>query len=409
MPLLRGRVAGEARAALDDLSARFLHLRPSRLPGLGLGDGAAGLAVVHAALHRLFPKRGHRARAEEALDFAMARLSRRRLGPGLWSGVAGIGWVLSTLLEAPTEGDGPSAVIDAALADYLDTVPHGPFDLIEGLVGIGVYALERMPHAPNAGKRLLERIVDRLGETARRRRPGIAWWSDPRWVPPRYRENRPGDWNLGVAHGVPGVVAGLGLIVASEVSPSTRKKARGLLEGSVEWLLAQELPRSEEGCFGRGAGPGLREPARLAWCYGDPGIAATLLVAARAAGEPAWERAALRVGLRAAARSEATAGVRDAGLCHGAAGLAHLFHRLYRQTAEKRFASASRVWFGRALAMRVPGRGFAGFRAFDPEGTGRSRWPTDPTLLTGAAGIALALVAATTHAEPSWDRTLLLS
>jgi hypothetical protein len=36
-------------------------------------------------------------------------------------------------------------------------------------------------------------------------------------------------------------------------------------------------------------------------------------------------------------------------------------------------------------------------------------WIADPGLLTGASGIALALLAATTDMEPAWDRMLLVA
>jgi len=216
------------------------------------------------------------------------------------------------------------------------------------------------------------------------------------------------DWNLGVAHGVPGVIAMLGRIAAADVDARTKKRALSLLERAVEWLLAQELPRSSEGCFAVAAGSP-REPARLAWCYGDPGIAATLFVAARATRNRVWERAAMRIALRAATRPADTAGVVDAGLCHGAAGVAHIFHRLFLATGEERLAEAARFWFARTLAMRRMGRGFAGFRVRVPPTMNKRGWLTEPGFLTGAAGITLALIAATTDADPTWDRTLLLS
>jgi hypothetical protein len=40
---------------------------------------------------------------------------------------------------------------------------------------------------------------------------------------------------------------------------------------------------------------------------------------------------------------------------------------------------------------------------------GEVRWDADPGLLTGAAGIALALDAATSNREPEWDRFMLVS
>jgi hypothetical protein len=44
-----------------------------------------------------------------------------------------------------------------------------------------------------------------------------------------------------------------------------------------------------------------------------------------------------------------------------------------------------------------------------PDDAGNIEWHPDPGFLTGAAGIALALLAATTAVEPEWDRILLAS
>jgi hypothetical protein len=73
-------------------------------------------------------------------------------------------------------------------------------------------------------------------------------------------------------------------------------------------------------------------------------------------------------------------------------------------TADSRLADAAQFWFARALEMRIPGRGIAGFAAREAGG-----WVADPGILTGAAGIGLALLAAITPIEPEWDRILLLS
>jgi len=395
-PLLQGRLANDAHASLAALSARSLRRRSSEVSDVSLAGGLAGLALVHAALARAFPEAGHRDRAQRALDRTLDQIGREPLGPGLYDGLAGIGWVVEHLAGGE-EGDDPCSVVDEALVRHVEHHPRNePFDLVDGLVGVGVYALDRLPRP--AARRLLRAIVSLLGEGAVRCAPGVAW---------RAAKN-PG-FDLGVAHGAAGVVALLGKITDTDVDARLKRRARALLEEAVEWILAQELPRTSGGCFAATVGSGnARTPARLAWCYGDAGIAAALLVAARAAREPAWERAAVRVGLRAAARPEASCGVRDAGLCHGAAGVAHIFHRLYRTTREKRFADASRRWFARALAMRTPGRGFAGFRAWAPDATGTVGWRADAGLLMGAGGITLALLAATGDNEPAWNRVLLL-
>jgi hypothetical protein len=84
---------------------------------------------------------------------------------------------------------------------------------------------------------------------------------------------------------------------------------------------------------------------------------------------------------------------------------------MYLTTWEQRLALAARAWLARAHARRGPyrSRSVAGFRAYAPDTNGKHVWLRDEGLLTGAGGIALALVAATTDAPPTWDRTLLLS
>src|SRR5262249_52458102 len=153
------------------------------------------------------------------------------------------------------------------------------------------------------------------------------WWTNPAWLPLESRKKFPrGYYNLGVAHGVPGVIALLGLVCAAGIA---RAEARRLLDCAVTWLLTQQGP----GGFPHWIEPQVAaSPARLAWCYGDPGVASALLCAARHVTEPDWERAAVVIAHQAARRPVAQSGVRDAGLCHGAAGLGHLFNRLFQAT-----------------------------------------------------------------------------
>ncbi|HYL06388.1 MAG TPA: lanthionine synthetase LanC family protein, partial [Thermoanaerobaculia bacterium] len=121
-------------------------------------------------------------------------------------------------------------------------------------------------------------------------------------------------------------------------------------------------------------------------------------------------RVAVDLALASAERPIATSGVRDAGLCHGSAGLAHLFNRCYQATGEPRLAEASRRWFEHALDFQLPGQGFAGYRAFwfQPD-TLEGSWRDEAGMLEGVAGIGLALLAGLGDFEPAWDRVMMLS
>jgi len=114
------------------------------------------------------------------------------------------------------------------------------------LVGFGVYALEQLP-SPSAIE-CLAYVVDRLDEIAERSADGITWFALPKLLPDSQRQLCPnGYYNLGVAHGVAGVIAFLANVYAldeREVRGVTRvrTKARQLLEGAVAWLLARRMP-----------------------------------------------------------------------------------------------------------------------------------------------------------------------
>ena len=99
----------------------------------------------------------------------------------------------------------------------------------------------------------------------------------------------------------------------------------------------------------------------------------------------------------------ATSGVEDHPICHGAAGLTHIFNRFYQATGEEGFRRAAEDWLDRLFAYRQPGQGLCGFPAPTTEG-----WLDEPGLLIGAAGIGLVLLGLVGEAEPAWDRVLTL-
>jgi hypothetical protein len=365
-----------------------------------LAGGAAGQAILHSYRARVAPDAKAEASARRCVDHARDAVARVAMEPSLFGGFIGVAWMIEHLaLGGGSEvEDDPLAPIDEALV-HMDPRTPIHFDLMSGLAGVGLYALERLPR-PRASE-CLQAVVARLAERAETIGDGCAWRTPPGALAAE-TVRRLGPFDLGVAHGVPGVIALLGAASRWDIATD---QAPALLEGAVRWLLDRRRPAGESGRFAASAGAGSDPaPARLAWCYGDAGIAATLFVTARAIGRSDWSEQALALAREAAARSDETSGVQDACLCHGAAGLGLIFQRLHQATAEPIFAQAARHWYGRAIALHRSGEGFAGYAsAF------RGGWVADPGLLRGATGIALGLLAATSSVEPEWDRVLLLS
>lgn len=413
-PILEGELAAQAAAAVTAVAEAIEASLPARNTNFGLASGQAGIALFFEYLDRVRPGAGYGEIAQRRLEQAIEDISTSLPAPNLFGGFTGVSWVAEHLQGGAAEDgeDGEEDLneeIDAVLRQHLSQTPWPhEYDLVGGLVGYGVYALERLPR-PSAVA-CLELVVERLAEIARPRDGGIAWHHTVQMLP---EPNRPwypqGVDNLGVAHGTPGVIALLARILAAGVAA---ERVRSLLADAVSWLLAQKLPEGESSVFPYGVGSGFKvRPARTAWCYGDPGIAMALLLAGRAAGEPAWEREALALARAVARRPPEDCRVEDAGLCHGAAGLGHLLNRLHQVTGDPELLAAARAWFGSALGYRQPGSGVGGFLAFipPPDDFERLVWTEEAGFLTGAAGVALALLAATSGVDPAWDRVLLLS
>jgi hypothetical protein len=400
---------GSAAAEVD----RVVHAIAGAVPGFlrdveGPPGDPVGPALLYGTLQRLYPERDYGQLAEDTLNRATDAAALPDIQPALISGFTGIAWTLQLLHGPFSPDDDPNEAIDSALHECVAAPDwRGPFDLLYGLVGFALYAIERLP-APQA-RACLEQIIARLDELAERGPVGITWRTLPEILIESQRRDYPhGYYNLGVAHGLPGVIAVLAQAVYHDVAG---EQARCLLEGAFSWTLAQQLAGGAATHF-----PAMilsdRPPtkSRLAWCYGDAGASASLLWAARAVGNREWEGAALEVARSAALRAAGDAGVIDAGLCHGAAGLAHIFNRLWQATGDSLFAEAARGWIGRALAMRGA-EGVAGFRFWDStaDESRPGAWVADVAFLTGATGLALALAAATRPFEPTWDRLLLVS
>jgi lantibiotic modifying enzyme len=406
-PLLDGSLRKRALAAVQEIIAALPDPSSTELNDASLSGGTAGLAIFCAYLSRVGLDTDEN--AVQFLEQALRSISTTPMDPSFYGGFTGIAWAAAQLEEQLLDSDeDPTEAIDEALIDYLSRSPWmDDYDLIGGLIGIGVYALERLPRA--SAVTCLEQIVGRLNETAEHNKDGVTWLTRAHLLPEHQREKCPnGYYNLGLAHGVPGVIALLGQTCAAGVA---LEKSRPLLDGAVAWLLRQRLDNAAASCFTAWVAPDVeRDDCRLAWCYGDAGVAAALFVAARCVNEADWEREAIEIARRAAKRKPESAGVNDAGLCHGAAGLGHIFNRLFQATGESVFREAARYWFERTLAMRRAGQGIAGFSSYRPGIDGqKEHWEDEIGILEGAAGIGLALLAAATDVEPAWDRMLLVS
>lgn len=413
--LLTGERADRAQSLVRSIAETLWATEPD-LPDLA--NGAAGVALFLAYFATIDQSRDWRGRAAALLFRAFDTARRSERPESFLKGAAGIAWAHRHVqrnfgVSGPDES---VSTIDGLLHEQLSQTPwKGVYELAHGLVGYGVYAAE-CADGP-AGQALLARVVERLEATALPSRHGLTWWTAPQNITDQERKTYPsGYFNLGLAHGVPSVIAILGYSCRLGIAD---QKARRLLEKSIAWLLAQRQPDEVGSCFGSlvpllGKAPPRR--TRLGWCFGDLGIASALYAAARNTGRSDWEGEALAIAERAASRPFDGSGVTEATVCHGAAGNAHLFNRLYQATGQAAFREAAQAWFDRTFTYHESdGRSSttteetSASRDESANGNRSGGWTDHPGFFGGLAGIGLTLLAAVGTTDPAWDRILLIS
>jgi hypothetical protein len=411
-PILSGTAAQQALQAVDAIAESITSVTsPYGERDPSLGRGQAGLALLYAWLSRTRRMPQAEVLARQCLDEASEAMSTQAMNASFYGGFTGVAWateMVDGLLDP--EAEDRSEAIDDALVRLLSRAEpwSATYDLVVGLTGFGVYALQRCPRPVAID--CLRLVVARLQECAQQDDHGLYWWTSPAELDEESRKQYPsGRADLGVAHGVAGVIALLGSICGAGIDLAT---TRPLLERAVSWLLAHSLPTEAGPTFPVWVAPGCEPwPARCAWCYGDPGIAAALLTAARGVGDVDWEKAAVALACRAAERPASETGVVNACFCHGAAGLAHIYNRMYHATGESKLGAAAQYWLERTLGFhrRASETGGSWVQG-SSEAARRELWTwTGVDIVDGAAGVALVLLAAATSVEPTWDRMFLVS
>jgi hypothetical protein len=377
-------------------------------------DGVSAVEVAAtdwgpALLHTYLPAAGGEpldtSRADSHINRAMDQMENGELPFTLYGGLCGVAWLCAhTDAVFDRRSEDAYEDVDQLLVTLSEAPLRKGYDLISGAVGLGVYFLERLPS--NVATDGLAHLVDALQASAIVTDDQATWFTPSMALPAWQREIAPeGYYNLGVAHGVPGIIGLLAEMKRAGVLPVGAER---LLRQACRWVVRQRQP---DGLYSPWIAPGVTPvTGRVSWCYGELGLSLTLLSAAIALQDEDLRQSAIDIARASAARTDFEKTL-DAALCHGAAGNGHLFNRLFQATGLQEFRTVATFWYTRALEMRLAGAGIGGYRAWRPLDMHfqprENPWEDDPGFLTGASGIALAFLAAVTHVEPTWDRVLL--
>jgi len=428
------RVADPERVAMLVAAASRQTAHPASVHWRdhAVGQGHAGLALLFGALDQQDPGQGWERTAHRHLTLAARALEAVPRPPaGLFAGLAGVGLVATVLSDDGARYRRLLATLDQALAARVPALVGAlerggeagrqgvrrrvggcavrELDLISGLSGIAAYLLLRREE-PGVGAALHE-VLGSLVELTGSDEEGPRWRTRADQLGPDERARYPtGYLNCGLAHGIPGPLAVLSLALRVGTGlpglPDAVARTADWLSAhrtddpsGPNWPNAVSLPDGS-------ADSGPVVPARSAWCYGGPGVAAALRLAGNALGDTASRHHDLAAAALSAAlaRPAEVARVDSPTFCHGRAGLLAITSTFARATGDDGFRRAAAA-MAAELVDRFDPAAPLGYRDLELGG----RRIDQPGLLTGAAGIALALLGATSPAEPAWVRLFLLA
>jgi hypothetical protein len=263
------------------------------------------------------------------------------------------------------------------------------YSTLSGLTGLGAYLLATEPDHP-----LTTDVQAYLVELTKPLRldealvPG--WWSDHDPFMKVSPEFPGGHANLGAAHGIAGPLACLAAGLRAGITvPGHREAIERICDlydtwqhetgWWPQWLTRLDIDTGHSSQHG---------PGRPSWCYGAPGIARSLQLAAIALDDPRRQRRAETALLHCLNDEAQQASLADAGLCHGIAGLYRITQRAAADAVDDRLAEPLHGLHVRLLDAA----------------------PADGSFLDGAAGLALTLDDAGTPIpdDTTWDAALLI-
>ena len=391
---------------LSEISDIFLNKTGKIDSNIGIMGGKSGIALFFFYYANLTMEEKYVDFAHQLINDIFDEINKEASLHTLAGGLAGVGWMMEHLVQ--------NDLVDADTDDVLESldpflhkamifeIEKGNYDFLHGAVGLGTYFLYRL--AKKESEVYLKELIDHMDKIKHKfddLNDAIAWRSV------LDHEKGTQGFNLSLSHGLASIIIFLAKLLEKKIYT---EKVSPLLDGAVRYILANKLDTTKfQSIFPSWIGEGY-EPmnSRLAWCYGDLGIGVALWQAAKCTGNKEWEDEALKTLLHSAERKDVRQNaVIDAGLCHGAAGIAHVYNRIYHYTGIDTFKDSALYWADLTLKLSTYEDGYAGYKAWHTEKYGG--WMPEPGLLEGIAGIGLMFISMISDIEPCWDQCLYLS
>ncbi len=381
-----------------------------------LAGGSPGLIVLFSELANLFPDE----KWDEAVHFYILKikqnLEEKWSGDlSLFNGLSGICFAIQTASKQGTRYQKILTKLDQFLLERVQTQYINPintalskgyrlhvdyYDLMSGIIGIGVYALKnkRLARFTELTEKILKTLIELIKpiEIQGVLVPGWYLPSEYQMLEEEKKFYPNGSFNFGLAHGVTGILAFFAIASIQGFKVSGLQdcighishyliKNRRQLRGSYFWdtiISFEDEVRSlrTQNCFFRDA-----------WCYGSPSVSRALFLAGKALQESEIQSFAIESFKSIFSRTMSEWNIPGPTFCHGLSGLLSFTHLFAIESKDNDLVEKAAFIEARILELYHPNHPF-GFQDQHLIPNRGLIFVDSPGLLQGAAGVLLSLL-----------------
>ena len=380
----------------------FTKIQETQTESFGLYSGEFGLLLFLFYYSRYSNNIKHTLLTEEYAEKLLNQLVEKEKLHTFCNGFSGILYLFEFLREKDfidMDVSDIQPLLDNHIVDRMrQDIQQSYYDFMHGALGVGLCFLKRKTNLE-----YIQELIDFLYHTAEKDTDNkIFKWESVTLVNKKSRA----EYNLALSHGISSIIVFLSRIIKNGLS---EQKTVEMLSGAVNYLLSQEQDFSRFGSyFPNYLIKNVEMPvakSRMAWCYGDLGIGMALWQAGKAIDKTEWKDKGLEILLQSTQRrSFDETHVKDAGICHGSAGIALIYRRMFLETRCEEFREAAQYWVNHTLQFSRFEDGLAGYKTLKKDG-----WICNYSLLGGISGVGLVLLSYIEDSQQDWDEMFLLS
>lgn len=374
------------------------HAKDQRLP-FGLFGGTGGVSLFYYTLYSATRDVCKLKKAIDYLNDSISRFEEAPFLPTYCSGLAGLAALMVLFAkEGVTDYSIGAEVNDYLLDSLREFLEKKNLDFLHGAIGIATYFVFLLSLFPGdkCAISATNLVLEKLSETREVYADSCKWAFCDGINPPEY--------NISMSHGMSAIVCYLSRLL--RLKYETDVDIKTLCRSSINFINSQMIDVERYGSFYPYAsldGADSFRKSRLAWCYGDLGVALAQYNAGIVLKDECVLKHALSVLSHSAnnRREPESNGIVDAGLCHGASGVAQCYYRLFSCTNIPAFKDAADYWIEVVMNL-AQGEDYAGYSISNPRGEDYH----SIGLLEGISGIGLSLISYLYKDSFQWDSIL---